>query len=115
MIIAPGPAQTLEQRLEALDQANRVRSARALLKRRLKTDPTDAELVIRDPRIDYRTMLLRDLLLALPGLGEMRVDRFMVAARISPRKTLQGLSDRQRDEALQYVRAYAAHRRMEAA
>lgn len=101
---ATHPTRTAKQRLDALDQANRIRSSRATLKRTLKTQPADALLVVANPTMDYRSMRLYDLLLALPGVGESKVQRFCFAARISPVKTLRGLSDRQRSEALAFIR-----------
>lgn len=92
-----------EQRLEALDQANRVRSARALLKRTIARDPEDARRVVMNPTPDYRTMLLRDVLLAIPKMGPMKVDGAMWRAGIYHRKTLAGLTTRQREAALTII------------
>lgn len=105
------PPRRLDQRLEALDQANRVRTARALLKRRIQVDPEDARRVVANPTSDYRTMLLRDVLLALPVLGPVKVDRLMFHAQISPRRTLAGLTPRQREAALMIVSSYLEQRR----
>lgn len=97
------PHRSLEQKLDALDQANRVRTARAHLKRCLRTNPQDAHHVIANPTTDFRSMRLIDLLLAMPKLGEYRVTRFLTAEHISPLKTLAGLSDRQRTATLRFV------------
>lgn len=105
------PVRSDDQRLAALDQANRVRSARAHLKRSIRRDPEDARRVLADPRVDYRSMRLRDLLLALPRVGDVKVDRFLLHARVSPTRTLAGLSERQREAALDFVSDYIARRR----
>jgi hypothetical protein len=110
MTITTMPARRLDQRLGALEQANRVRSARSLLKRTIQRDPEDARRVIQNPTSDYRTMLLRDVLLALPRFGPRKVDLRMFHAQISPRRTLAGLSPRQREAALQIVSDYLATR-----
>jgi hypothetical protein len=116
MIIHPTmPDRTDVQRLIALEQANRVRTARAMLKRTITQDPEDARRVIQNPIADYRTMLLRDVLLALPLMGPQKVDRRMFHAAISPRKTLAGLTPRQREQALEIVSTYIAQRREVAA
>lgn len=104
------PGRTDEQRLAALDQANRIRSSRAHLKRCLRTDPEDARRVIAAPTADYRTMRLRDLLVALPHMGPSRVDYWMRMERISPLKTLAGLTYRQREAALEFVSEYLGRR-----
>jgi len=104
------PFRTDDQRLEALEQANRIRTSRSMLKRTIRTDPDDARRVIMNPTSDYRTMLLRDVLLALPGAGPRRVDRWMFSCQISHRRTLAGLSPRQREAILQIVTDHLSKR-----
>jgi putative NADPH-quinone reductase len=102
MTTAEIPTRNDDQRLDALDQANRVRSARAHLKRTIGQDPEDARRVILNPTSDYRGMRLRDMLLALPQMGPQKVDRLMFSA---------GLTPRQREQALEIVTAYLQQRR----
>jgi hypothetical protein len=109
------PQRSADQRLAALEQANRVRTARAHLKRCLRTDPEDARRVIANPSIDYRGMLLRDLLTALPRMGEMKVDRWMFSSMIHHRRTIGGLSSRQREAAIGFMSEYLRQRRKAAA
>lgn len=107
------PDRTTDQRLAALEEANRIRIARANLKRRLKRDQgrrllvlaleldTDA-LELRPHDLD--TMKLAELLMAAPRFGRVKVNRTLNYLRISPSKTLGGLSSRQRGELLEAIR-----------
>lgn len=96
LIGALAPLRTLEQRLAALEEANRIRSYRAELKRRLRGGNVGAAAALEDPDCD--TMKVVDLLLALPTVGRVKANRALTRMRISPSKTIGGLSDRQRVE-----------------
>lgn len=104
------PVTSLEQRRAALRKANRIRSLRAELKRSLRTQPSwaatrKARSLILDPPAYVQTMQLWDLLLALPKYGRVKVNRMLVAHRVSPSKTIGGLSDRQRHEIASVITA----------
>ena len=45
-----------------------------------------------------------DLLLAVPKYGRVKVNRILTQCRISPSKTIGGLSERQRNELVSYLR-----------
>jgi hypothetical protein len=86
------------RRLEALKRANAVRSERAELKRALRSGTADiAELLLGPPEF-LLSARLSQILLAVPGYGHVRVNRLLKRCRISPLKTIGGLSERQRDE-----------------
>ena len=90
--------------MEALQRANDIRSRRAQLKRDLKAgrQPID-ELLLRPP--DYlETAKVFDLLLAVPKYGRVKVNKILGQCRISPSKTIGGLSQRQRDELVTMMR-----------
>lgn len=91
---AAAPPRSLQQRMEALRRANEVRTRRARLKKDVKAGEVDPGSVLDDPA--YATMKLIDLLLAVPKVGRTKANRVLVMNRISPSKTLGGLSDRQR-------------------
>jgi hypothetical protein len=98
------PERSLVQRMEALQRANDIRSRRAQLKRDLKAgrQPID-ELLLRPP--DYlETAKVFDLLLAVPKYGRVKVNKILGQCRISPSKTIGGLSQRQRDELVAMMR-----------
>lgn len=94
------PERSHEQRMAALQHANMIRSRRARFKRNLVRSA--------DPRLDLVLVLVQvpdwiasarmfDLLLALPGLGRVRANRLLTRERVSPSKTVGGLSERQRN------------------
>ena len=94
-------SRSTEQRLWALERANQVRVERARLKRELATGRIELAGVLSNPPACAHNAMLRDLLLALPGVGPARVNRALNRCRISDNTTLAGLSDRQRDALLQ--------------
>ena len=97
-VLRQAPARTNEQRLAALREANRIRSHRAELKRRLRAGEVDPAEVLADP--DCATMKVSKLLLALPKVGRVKADRALRRSSTSPSKTLGGLTARQRSEIL---------------
>lgn len=102
------PDRSLEQRRTALRRANTVRSRRARLKRDLTAGRvTFIELLERgqtDP--DLATWHVWDVLLATPKVGRVKARKAIGYARVSPSKTLAGLSDRQRGELRAFIGAH---------
>lgn len=94
------PARSFAQRMDALRRANEVRTYRAKLKRRLAAREESPRDVLAYPEEQVDTMKVFDLLLAMPKVGRVKANRMLVQARISPSKTVGGLSDRQRRELL---------------
>lgn len=95
--IAP-PDRTTDQRIEALNLANDIRSKRAELKVRLRTGKTSVVSVISSPPPYALTMTVFDLLKATPKIGKVKATRILADCRISPSKTLGGQTARQRTE-----------------
>jgi hypothetical protein len=98
------PDRSLEQRMSALQVANRIRSQRASLKRDLTAGRSDIRDLILDPPEWLLTAKLFDLMLAVPKYGRVKVNRIFTQCRISPSKTIGGLSERQRGEIVSYLR-----------
>ncbi len=92
------PLRSRDQRLEALDRANHIRTRRAQLKRDLKSGAVALEGVLFDPPDWVETAKVFDLLLAVPKFGHVRAARLLNQCRISQSKTVGGLSERQRGE-----------------
>ena len=92
------PSRSLDQRLDALDRANRIRVQRAQLKRELKAGETSFDRILLDPPDFVLTAKVYDMLLAVPRLGRVRAGRLLTQCRISQSKTIGGLSERQRGE-----------------
>jgi len=98
------PAQTLDQRLRALRQANEIRSRRAALKKELASGRVRIEDVLARPPDYAKTAKVQDLLLAVPKVGPARVARLLSRCRIAPSKTVGGMTERQRGELIELVR-----------
>ena len=92
------PERSLTQRREALEKANVVRSERAQLKRDLKAGKCKIHTLLRDPPESIHTMKVFDILVAVPKYGRVKVNRILKDCRISPSKTISGLTARQRDD-----------------
>jgi hypothetical protein len=89
-----------EQYMLALARANEIRCYRANLKKDVKRGKVTAYGLIACPPEMTQTMRVFDLLLAMPHVGRVKANRWLARCRISPSKTLGGLSDRQRRELL---------------
>lgn len=104
-------SQTIEvqphQRLEALARANRVRQARAKLKRRIAHGDVSAGEVILFHQQEVDSMPVADVLTSQRHWGDMRCRRFLTPMRVSENKTIGSMTERQR-------RALAAQLRLQA-
>ncbi|HEY8108406.1 MAG TPA: integration host factor, actinobacterial type [Patescibacteria group bacterium] len=98
------PDRSLDQRMDALKHANDIRTARAKLKKDLKARKASIHELLLDPPEHTLTMKVFDLLLAVPKYGRIKTNRVLNQCRISPSKTLGGLSERQRLELVNYLR-----------
>ena len=98
------PERSLTQRMDALRRANEIRTERARLKRELKAGRVQVQGLLLDPPDYLLTAKVFDLLLAVPKYGRVKVNRVLTQCRISPSKTIGGLSQRQRHELVSYLR-----------
>lgn len=98
------PERSLHQRMSALVIANDIRIRRANLKRDLKAGRRNVVDILLEPPEYLETMKLFDLLMALPKHGRVKVNKVLNQCRISPSKTVGGLSQRQRSEILSRLR-----------
>lgn len=98
------PERSLNQRMDALARANEVRSARARLKRDLKAGRTSIDALLLSPPEYLETAKVFDMLLAVPKYGRVKVNKMLLGCRISPSKTIGGLSERQRTELVALLR-----------
>jgi S13-like H2TH domain len=86
----------LERRMIALRQANQVRGSRAKLKQDLREGTVRLEQILATGADYLATAEVFDLLIAVPKTGPVKAGRLLTIARISPSKTVGGLSGRQR-------------------
>jgi len=97
--IAPaGPAGGAggPQYLRALERANKVRLARADLKRRVATGETSVAEVILQCPWEAQSMAVADLLTSQRRWGESRCRKFLAQIPMSETKTVGTMTDRQR-------------------
>lgn len=98
------PSRSHSQRLEALERANRIRVNRANLKRDLKSGRVQIYQLLLEPPEYLETAKVFDMLLAVPKYGRVKVGKILNHCRISPSKTIGGLSERQRNELISLLR-----------
>ena len=101
---AATPERSLDQRMDALKRANDIRTSRAKLKKDLKAGKASIHALLLDPPEYVMTAKVFDMLLAVPKYGRVKTNRILNQCRISPSKTIGGLSERQRAELVSQLR-----------
>jgi hypothetical protein len=105
------PERTHDQRMKALKRANEIRTKRAKLKRDLKAGKAKIETLLLDPPEYVMSAKAFDMILAVPKYGRVKANRILGQCRISPSKTIGGLSERQRAELVNQLRRKPARGR----
>jgi hypothetical protein len=82
--------------MRALDRANRVRLARAELKREIADGSRTVADVIRECPWESESMTISDLLMSQHRWGRTRCRRFLAQIPMSETKTIGSMTDRQR-------------------
>ena len=98
------PERSLNQRMDALNRANEVRTKRAQLKRDLKAGRVSIIAILVDPPAEVETAKVLDMLLSVPKVGRVKAGKVLQQCRVSPSKTIGGLSERQRAELVELMR-----------
>ncbi|HYF26634.1 MAG TPA: integration host factor, actinobacterial type [Baekduia sp.] len=99
------PERSLNQRMDALQKANVIRTKRAQLKRDLKAGRVSIHTLLLEPPEYLETAKVLDMLLAVPKYGRVKANKVLQTCRISPSKTIGGLSARQRAELVGLLRS----------
>ncbi|HXP28922.1 MAG TPA: hypothetical protein VN804_04150 [Solirubrobacteraceae bacterium] len=89
--IVPAP-----QYMRALERANKVRLARAELKRKVSIDEIDASEVILACPWEAQSMAVGDLLMSQRRWGQTRCRKFLAQVPMSEKKTIGSMTERQR-------------------
>lgn len=84
------------QHLRALGYANRVRFARAGLKRRIAAGEVSAARVVETCPWQAQSMPLSELLMSQPRWGRARSRRLLLSASLPENKQIGSLTERQR-------------------
>ncbi len=82
--------------MQALARANRVRFARAELKRSIARGDVDAADVVRDCPWETESMTLAELLTSQRRWGRTRARKFLIGLALNENKRLGTLTSRQR-------------------
>jgi hypothetical protein len=90
---APAP-----QHMRALAQANRVRLARAELKRQVAEGETSVAGIVLDRPWEAESMSIADLLMSQHRWGRTRCRRFLASIPMVETKTIGSMTERQRNE-----------------
>ncbi|HXS43683.1 MAG TPA: integration host factor, actinobacterial type [Solirubrobacteraceae bacterium] len=90
--------------MDALQRANEIRTQRAQLKRDLKAARVSIHTLLLNPPGYLETAKVFDMLLAVPKYGRVKANKVLQQCRISPSKTIGGLSERQRSELVSLLR-----------
>jgi len=91
--IAPAP-----QHMQALAQANRVRLARAELKRQVAEGEAAVSEVVLECPWEAESMTIADLLMSQHRWGRSRCRRFLLSIPMTETKTIGSMTVRQRKE-----------------
>lgn len=98
------------QYMRALERANKVRLARADLKRRISTGEVDVTDVLLECPWEAQSMAVADLLLSQRRWGQARCRRFLAQVPMSERKPLGSMTDRQVQTLVTMLRGVRATR-----
>ena len=90
------PRREAPQHMEALARANRVRLARAELKRSIARGDIDASAVVRECPWETESMTIAELLTSQRRWGRTRARKFLLGVSLSENKRLGTLTSRQR-------------------
>ncbi len=93
---APVSENSVPQHLQALERANRVRLARAELKRSIAGGEVPVTRVITECPWETRTMTLSELLRSQSRWGRTRTRKLLSSVGLNENKRLETLTERQR-------------------
>jgi hypothetical protein len=101
------------QHMRALERANKVRLARADLKRRIATGEVNVTDVILECPWEAQSMTVADLLMSQRRWGETRCRKFLAVVPMSEAKTIGSMTERQRRTLAQMLAACARRQERE--
>jgi len=110
-----GSCTSEPQHLRALEHANRVRLARAELKRRIASGDVSVPDVVLESPWEAQSMELSELLMSQKRWGRERCRRLLLALGIPENKQIGTLTERQRAALAAMLAAAPAERRAQAA
>jgi hypothetical protein len=94
---------TADSRMRALNRANVVRAKRSTLKADLRTGRIHLADVLLSDEGWLRSMRVRDLLLATPGVGKLKANRALQTCWVSGTAPLHCVSRKSREKVLEWL------------
>ena len=94
---SPAASPAVPQHMEALEAANRVRLARASLKRAVRAGDVDAHEIVRACPWEAETMSVSELLRSQSRWGRTRARKFLMPLSLGENRQLGRLTLRQRE------------------
>ena len=86
----------IPQHMQALEHANRIRLARASLKRAVAAGQVDAAEIVKDPPTEVESMSVGELLRSQRRWGRTRARKFLFSLALNENRELGRLTERQR-------------------
>jgi hypothetical protein len=86
----------MPQHMQALEHANRIRLARASLKRAVAAGQVDAAEIVKDPPTEVESMSVGELLRSQRRWGRTRARKFLFSLALNENRELGRLTERQR-------------------
>ena len=99
------PFLSNEEKNSALERAREIRKKRSEIKKGLKAGSLALEELLTEENKyfpEVSEMRIMDLMKSLPGFGDIRVSKILEELKISSRKKIKGLGDRQKSRLLDY-------------
>jgi hypothetical protein len=87
---------SIPQHMQALEHANRIRLARASLKRAVAAGQVDAAEIVKDPPTEVESMSVGELLRSQRRWGRTRARKFLFSLALNENRELGRLTERQR-------------------
>jgi len=110
MAVAVAVESSTRQRDRALEIANRVRSARAELKRQVKAGERDLAGVLLDPPAAIASAKIGDVVEWAPGVGEWRAKQILLGAQVGPTRRVDLLTPAARERVVERLRELGPQR-----
>lgn len=98
------PDHTRLARAEGLDYARHIRSERQQLKRELRAGRVDISRLLADPPDCVETWMLFDMMLEMPRLQRVELNKVLHLCRVPAAKTVGGLTFEQRMRVVEMLR-----------
>lgn len=105
-------APAAPQHMRALAHANRVRLARAALKRAIATGDADTSEIVRSCPWEVETMTVGELLRSQRRWGRTRARKFLFSLALNENRELGKLTERQRRVLASELEIRSHHRRL---